>query len=534
MVGYSKVMEANPRQAITLVTALRDQWLEAKTAVLGGEVLKRMGDGWLIAFGSAQDAVDAAVSVQEGLAGHPEIQLRLALHLGELVDDGTDFYGSGINVASRLQAEAPPGAVMISQDLYRQLDPQQSCRFVEAGTFTLKNISLPVPAFVWRPDMVGKPPVGDLPVIEVESIAVYPGSEDLAMAATDLAEELVHRLSRRTGVRVRLMAAESDATAPPTYLLRGSLRPRSDVIRLTLTLLRRADGGVIWSDVYEGRKGEAADLCERAAGQADNDLRLEINAFDGERVAALRDDQLSISELRSRAAQLIYRSNIEDLLHAKALLERAMDLDPDDGMSLAMWAEIAFTLVLVGLDAPDEPTLQKISDSADKAVQALPRSDYVFYVRASVRSRSLRDTAGARSDIARMGRINPSYVLGLEGAALVDLAVGDYRSAVQKLRACIDLTSRDPFQPWRMYVYGFALLRSGQPDEAARAIGEAIELHRDCRTYWLLLADALAASGSATKAAEARRVAAGIPDRPDLQALRITLDGDANSSANRV
>lgn len=524
MVGYSRLMDTDQQRAIAQVRSLRERWLEPKTADRGGKVLKRMGDGWLIAFDSASDAVEAAMSVQQGLSTQSEIKIRVAAHVGELIDDGTDYYGPGLNIASRLQVEAPPGGVMISDGLYRQLDPSLGRVFAEAGTFALKNIARPVATFLWRPEHRRAAVPDELPTIALDRVATDPGAVELAQAAEGLGEELMHRLSRRTGIRVRAPGGAAAEGGAPTYRLRGSLRPRGAGLRLTLTLLKCADGEVVWSDAFDGGAGEAAALCDRAAERADNDLRLAINAFDGDRLAALPDDELSASELRTRAAQCIYRCTPDALRRALSLIERAIDLDPDNGMGLAMWSEVSLLLVLAGFDAADGPVLRRIADLADRAVTAAPRSDYVFYVRALVRARLLRDVEGARRDIRRMEQINPGYALRFEAEGFAEFVAGHGAASAAAFRRCNELTARDPYLPTRIYACALALLMAGDPGGAIRTIEEAIEVHRECRAYWQVLADARAAAGDHAAALEARQMAERLPDRPNLLAQRPALD----------
>ncbi len=483
-----------------------------------------MGDGWLIAFESASDAVEAAISVQQGLATQSEIKIRMAAHVGELIDDGTDYYGPGLNIASRLQVEAPPGGVMISDGVYRQLDPTLGRTFSEAGTFTLKNIAVPVSTFLWRPEHRRVKVSDERPTISLELATTDPGARDLAQAIDGLGEELVHRLSRRTGIRVRAPGGGAIEASVPTYLLRGSLRPRGAALRLTLTLLKCADGGVVWSEVFDGDASDAAGLCDQAAARADNDLRLAINAFDGDRLALLPEDELSASELRARAAQFIYRCTPDGLRQATLLIERAMELDPDSGMGLAMWCDVSLILAVAGFDHLDGSDIRKIADMADRAVAAAPQSDYAFYVRAMVRSRLLRDVDGARRDIRRMEQINPGYALRFEAEGFIEFVAGNHAASALAFRKCNDLTARDPYLPGRMYACSRALLQAGDPDAAIRTILDAIEVHSECRAYWQLLADAHAAAGNDDAARDARRRAGTMADRPSLLAQRESLD----------
>ena len=516
MVEYARRMQADQAETIALIGALRERWLEPVATAHGGEVLKRMGDGWIIAFDSVTAAIEAAMEVQQGLAGHPEIRIRLAAHLGEIAADGTDVYGSGINIAARLQTEAPPGGLMISEDLQRQLDTRIAGDFAEAGSFTLKNIAGPVRGFQWRPTASGQPAVDDLPVIAVESVAYAPDRQDLREAAADVHEQLVHRLSRRTGVRVLALDHAGAAEPGPTYLLRGRLRVRGKGGRLTLMLLLGVDGRAVWSQGYDGPADGLSDLCDDAVGHADNALRLQINAFDGERIAHLPDDRMSPMELRSLAAHLLYRATLEAQQRAIRLMERALRLDAANAMSNAMWVEALFVDAAARFATPDPATVAALAAACDRAVEGAPRSDYALMARAELRARLLGDIVGARRDIARIARLNPDYAIRHEAAGLTELATGDFETAAESFAACVAQSDGDPYLPFRLYGRSVALLLAGRPADAEAAIREAIELRGTCRGYRLLLAEALTRQGADAAAAEARAAAARLPDRPDI------------------
>ena len=121
IVGYSAMMEADQDQTIDAVRSLRLEMLEPAVGAHAGRVLKRLGDGWIISFTSVSACVDCAMSLQAKLQTETELKLRIGAHIGEIVSDGEDFYGSGLNIAQRIEAEAPPGGLMVSEDLFRQL-----------------------------------------------------------------------------------------------------------------------------------------------------------------------------------------------------------------------------------------------------------------------------------------------------------------------------------------------------------------------------------------------------------------------------
>ena len=148
------MMAQDESATIALVHELRDRLLEPIAVRHEGEILKRMGDGWIIAYPSVASSVLAALEIQNGLAEHPKIRLRMGIHMGDIVSDEADLYGTGVNIACRLQTEAPPGGVMLSADVYNQLSEKQTQGFSDAGTFKLKNIPRPVQCYQWRPDQL--------------------------------------------------------------------------------------------------------------------------------------------------------------------------------------------------------------------------------------------------------------------------------------------------------------------------------------------------------------------------------------------
>ena len=521
MVDYSRLMEADQAGTIGLVQALREKWLEPEAVTRGGEVLKRMGDGWIIAFPSVTDAVETAQTVQTALAQHDQIQLRIAVHLGEIAEDGADLYGSGINVTARLQTEAPPGGVMISEDLHRQLDAKLAEGFSDAGTFELKNISRPVTGFQWRPSARVAASVDDVPVIAVEPIAAVSDRQDVCEAAADLQEQLALRLSRRTGIRVLSLDAEGEGT--PTYLVRGRLRVGGSTAKLTLSLILRESGRVLWSDVYEGAGDDLFDLVDRATDLAENALRLEINAFDGERIAELPDDALNASELRTRAAHCFYTTQIAGYQRACELLDRSLRLAPGNAMSLAMWAHAQTWLLLARFDECDPEHISEIAARADAAVQAAPRSDFVGKVRAEVRLKLLDDIEGAKRAIARVAQLNPNYALLKMVEAEVALAEGDWSRVSEIVTEYVEQNSRDPDLPYMLYVGAVAEMLDGRFDKARRGIAEAIERRPTSRPYWLLLAEIHRRSSNPAAEEKARREAADLAGEPDILAPVLAL-----------
>lgn len=524
MVDYTSAMELDQAGAIGLIRELRQKWLEPEAARRDGEVLKRMGDGWIIAFPSVTDAVETALSVQSALVNHERIRLRIAVHLGEIVEDEADIYGAGINITARLQTEAPPGGVMISEDLRRQLDERLANGFVDAGAFDLKNVANPVTGFQWRPTKEQVTGIDEVPIIAVEQVKVAPQTQEASEAGADLQEQLVHNLSRRKGVRV--LAADESGDAEATYSLNCRLRARGAEARITSTLVRRSDGHVTWSRIFEGDSQDLFEMTDRAAEQLSDALRLQINAFDGERLADVPEDQLSASELRTRAAMLFYRATIADYLRANDLLERALRLDPENASGLSMWCEGKLYVLDACYQRPETDLKTRIVEAADKAVQTSPRSDYSWYIRAQIRARLTGDLEGARKDIDRLTQLNPGYVLGMEASGYIELIAGNWLAACKPLAIAVDRSVDDPFLPFRLYPLSVAHMMANQPDLALAAISDANELRPSCRHYWLVKAWILRESGRQQEAAKAVESAEMASGKADVLAQNLQLPED--------
>ena len=154
VVGYSRLMGRDENGTLARLREHRKQRFEPILARHGGRLVKLMGDGALVEFPSAVDALSAAIEFQQAMAeanqdqpADTAIVFRIGLHLGDLIVDGDDLYGDGVNVAARLEAEAPPGGIVISGDVHDAVAGRLKATFADLGELSLKNIERPVRAF---------------------------------------------------------------------------------------------------------------------------------------------------------------------------------------------------------------------------------------------------------------------------------------------------------------------------------------------------------------------------------------------------
>ena len=358
----------------------------------------------------------------------------------------------------------------------------------------------------------------DVPTIAVEPFAFAPETRETQAASDDLRDQLIVRLSRRTGIRVL-----DDATGraeDSVYQLRGRLRLSASRGRWNLSMTRRADAASVWSQAYEGDPSDIFGFCDQVIDRADSDLRLQINAFDGDRIASLPDDQLSVCELRSRAAATFYLLTMESFEYARDLMERALRLKPGDWMSLCMRGEAIIDLAAARYRELDADQSDALERDLNAAIEASPRSDYAFLIRSLFRTHVRRDADGALEDARRALTLGPAYAPGHESLGLANLLKGNFQAAEDSLKKSVSLSESDPFWPGRSFMFAISQLCLGKADDAAGSIGKAIQLRPNQRPFLELQAECLRRAGRDREAEAVEWTAADLPREPSIFAPR--------------
>ena len=277
VVGYSRLMGEDETGTLTSLKRHLAELIEPTISEHRGRIVKLMGDGALAEFGSVVDAVECAVSIQRGMvernADTPEsrrIAFRIGVNLGDIIIDGDDIFGDGVNVAARLESEAEPGGICISSESYRQALGKIDCDFEDLGERSLKNIALPVRAYrVTLNGALGAFTEAPLPLPDKPSIAVLPfdnmsGDPEQEYLADGLAEDLITDLSKISGLFVVARNSSSAYKGQPIdirsvaaklvvkLVLEGSVRKSAERVRINTQLIDAATGGHIWADRYDG------------------------------------------------------------------------------------------------------------------------------------------------------------------------------------------------------------------------------------------------------------------------------------------
>jgi len=369
VVGFSRLVQRSERQTLRLVQRVYDRLIARTIGRQGGKVFKTMGDGLLAEFNSVVAAVQWTADLQRELherkikaPGGEIFQIRAGIVLADVLVAGEDLYGSGINMAVRVQGHSPPGGMSITKWMYQYLEGATNLQFADLGPTELKNISKTVRVYVWHPDGTLNQPLPEAslpaPPSNRPSVAVLPfdnmsGEADQAYFADAVVEEITATLSRvkdffviarnsafaykgRQGTDVRQIGRELGVR----YIVEGSVRRVGERVRITAQLVEAESGNHIWSNKIDGAVGDLFDLQDRMAAEVASAIQPSIRRAEVERARSKRPENLAAYDLVMRAFPHLWAHRPEDNSEAITLLERAMALEPNYGLpaALAAWA----------------------------------------------------------------------------------------------------------------------------------------------------------------------------------------------------
>ena len=293
--------------------------------------------------------------------------------------------------------------------------------------------------------------------------------------------------------------------------------------RFSVSLILRRDMTTLWTESYDGDVTDPFAFVDDILPVVSSDLRLQTIQYDGNRLAHLKNSQLSVSELRARAAGLFFKQTLESWEEGYAALDRAVQLSPTDGMSLAMRAQSRLNLSNIKFETLSDAEIAQIGRDLDVAVVESPNSDFVFWARGAYRMRALRDLKAAASDIEYSRQINPTFLGFVDLITQMALLESQPQKAVEALASYVQMTSNDPFRVTRLAFTSRVYLAAGDFAMARLTAREAVDLRPMDRGLQLLKALACQKAGDTRGLSEARSAASRLPKQPSIAVNQLTL-----------
>ncbi len=475
VVGYSRMMDGDEAGTLARLKTLRSEVFDPITAQFGGRIFKTMGDGTLAEFASAFDAVQAAIEVQRALVEHnmamPEdrrIVLRIGISLGDVIVDGDDLYGNGVNVAARMEALAEPGAICVSGNVYEHAGKAPGVVFEDLGEQAVKNIDRPVRCYrvraqsdatanasVDRPDTPS--PLPDKPSIAVLPFNNLSGDPEQEYFADGMTEDIITGLSRFRSlfVTARNSTFAYKGKSPDVrevardlgvrYILEGSVRRGGERIRITGQLIDAETGNHLWAERYDRELEDIFAVQDEVTEAIVAAIAPEIGEVERARAQRKAPGNLDAWGLYQRGLAAYYSSTEEGLKSAIEQFDRVNEVDPSFAPAFAMAAGARWRYALHF--EPDDRA-EYLSQAREKAYTAIT--------------------------------LDPRDPTGLWNAGEVHSMLGQHDMAISKIEEAIGLNPNDALSH---YFLGSVLRRAGLAEEAIPHIDKAMRLSP--RDIWI-------------------------------------------------
>jgi adenylate cyclase len=494
VVGYSRLMGADEDGTLERLKLLRRELVQPKIQKHSGRIVKLMGDGILAEFSSIVEAVRCAAKIQQAIAereaNRPEdqrIRLRIGVNLGDVIVEGSDIYGGGINVAARLEGLADPGGICISGKVYEEVRDRLDFVFEDMGEKAVKNIDRPVRVWRWINEaspMARKagPQTPTLMIPDKPSLAVLPfdnmsGDPEQAFFADGIAEDIITALSRFRSLFV--IARNSSFTYKNKavdvrsvgqqlgvrYVLEGSVRRAANRVRVTAQLIEAETGNHLWAEQFDRELEDIFAVQDEITQRIVGALQPEIGAAEWERARRKSPDSLDAWALYHQGIYHLYRYSKADNAEARRLFRQAVEQDDQFAAAYTMLAYACFMAVFDALTDYRVDQLTESFDMAQKAVRLDGRDAMAHAILGRVLSmRHQHDLAIAECDKAI--ELNPNLSQAQFGRGLALVLAGRPGEAVANLENAARLSPRDPNYYAFLLIFAWADLLQGRYDGA--------------------------------------------------------------------
>jgi TolB-like protein/class 3 adenylate cyclase/Tfp pilus assembly protein PilF len=509
--GYSRLMGADEVGTLEALKAHRRDIVDPAIAEFRGRIVKTTGDGILVEFASAVDAVTCAMKVQGQMAEHavaPTITFRIGINIGDIIIDGGDIFGDGVNVAARVENECPPGGVCVSEDVVRQVRGRTTFSFEDLGERALKNIDRPVRVFAVHSanaesvPINGPRPIGSsigaaLALPDKPSIAVLPfqnmsGDPEQEYFADGMVEDIITALSRFKSLFV--IARNSSFTYKGRavdikqvgrdlgvrYVLEGSVRKAGQKVRITGQLIEAATGAHLWADKFDGELNDIFELQDEITTRVVTAIFPKLQQSEIDRVKRKPTENLTAYDyyLRALAPLLsIYRK--ETFEQARPLLHKAIELDPEFASAYAVtsfWYGVSLTF---GWSKDRGKDTQLSIELARKALELDSEDAAVLTYAGYMLAYAAHQPEEAAEFLMRATKANPNLALGWLYRGWVNVNLGHYAEAEQYFRMALRLNPIDPLAFVTHLGIAYSQFFKGQREEALNSAEKAFHMNPD-------------------------------------------------------
>jgi adenylate cyclase len=561
VVGYSRLMGADEVGTLRALKVARKDLVDPAFAAYGGRIVKTTGDGLLVDFASVVDAVACAVTIQRTMLernkdtpDEKRIVLRVGINVGDIIIDGNDIFGDGVNIAARLESICEPGGLCISDIACDQVRGKLPLDFTDRGEQQVKNIARPVRVFALAPQEIAEAPelapgrtapakarnramltaalavaviiaggvtwwalhasapsqttaqqsTDTRPSIAVLPLAALGADSKEDYFADGLTEDIISALGRFPEFVVRsrnAVFAYKGKTPKPDevgrnldvrYIVEGSIRRNPERIRISISLTAAGRGTQLWSENYDVAPKDIFSVQDDITRRIAGKLASRLTDLELAKAATKPPSSLEAYDFVLRGRDMYARVNRTANSQARMLFQRAIELDPNYAPAYVGLGRVELNGVLQGWTADPQGALQRVETLGRKAIEIDPASAGAHTLLGSAYVR-FGDYDRALDEMQRAVKLNnsdPSAYAGLAGALLWS---GDVDAAVKAFETAGKLGL--DFNANDAFLLGTAYLLADRSADAIRTLERSLERNKTDPFTNAILAAAYAQAG---------------------------------------
>ena len=519
VVGYSRLMAADEAGTLAALKQHRQTVFDPAVAAHNGRIVKLIGDGTIVEFGSVIDAVNCALSVQSaagstinGSSPDLKITLRIGINLGDVIIEGDDIYGDGVNIAARLEPLAQPGGICVSSIVNESVGNRIAVRFEDGGNISVKNINRPIRIWKWHPRSGGgngHAPVTATPAQNTvtASIAVLPfrnmsGDPEQEYFSDGISEDIITDLSKIAGLTViarnSSFAYKARAVDVRTIgrelgvqsVLEGSIRRTGQRVRITAQLIDAASGSHLWAERFDRDLTDIFAVQDDVTRRIVDSLKVTLSPAEKDRLAGVESASVAAYDyvLRGREVLLGKEKTRATFEQAVKFYKKALELDP--AYSLAH-AGLGFAYMFDYQNwwsADPDASLPLAKRCAQQALENDPNEPRAHCI-AGLAALFERDLDQAEAKIRLALSLNPNFAMAHHMLGSIHNFSGRPLEAIPEIEQAMRLDPADTSQ--FLHFLGMAYLLAGKYETATALLRQRIAVVPSTDFSRTLLASAL-------------------------------------------
>jgi TolB-like protein/cytochrome c-type biogenesis protein CcmH/NrfG len=530
VVGFSRLMGKDEAGTLERLNAIRDKVLKPLIAEHHGRIVKLMGDGLLVEFPSVVDAVICSLAWQKRVAKlqvefeeDKQLKFRIGINLGDVIVEGDDIHGDGVNIAARLEELATPGSVSISGTVFDQVESKLEIAFKDMGTQTLKNIDKPIRVYRIPLD------AGGVDVDEVAaakaSLLKLPDKPSIAVLAFDnmsndaehdyfadgIAEDIITALSKFRWLFVIAHSSTFTFKGKATdvaqiarelgvrYVLQGSVRMSGHHVRITTQLIDASMGVNLWAERYDRELIDVFEVQDEITQTIVGTIEPELYVAEEQRAKRKAPGNLDAWDLVMRARPHLWEITKTGNEEALTLLNDAVTLDPDYARAHGLLAFAYIIHAWMGWSGIQQNFILLAEEHALKAVQLDGTDPWGHIVWAVVRGFG-RNHEEAVESANKALYLNPSFAMGYGLLGMILAWGGRTDETIEAFEQATRLSPRDPANMLFLVLPSVAYFAAGRYEESLAWAERSVRERPEFVVGWRMIVASLANLGRVEEA----------------------------------